>query len=582
MFTRMIIALTAAALAAISAPAQAQQNRPTPADVGPLAGGGGFVIQSCGETGSAMGWTVSRPNPAAIDAGIECPPVRGHVASQPSYLDQTGLWASDRLGNAGGDVSANAGDRAELTFATLPGTTISRLRYWRKISKYADDNWQPYVAVGSRAGIVDTCDVNGAVACQVGADDWYPADSNPEIDRTAYVDHSGVSASSVLIGLTCRDNDVHACGAGFSIPHVEAQVYSMFLTIADPGAPTLGTPSGPGWTATDWLQGLQTVTVATSDTTGISATRLYADSSLIAEAQRTCAYNRPRPCTDEPGATLQIPTGTLADGTHALQVATVDAAGNETRAARPEPLRVDNHAPAPPLALTADSPISSTNSFAASWALPSDAGAPIVAARYQLCQNGSCGAIQTSAQSTSAAGLSLPAAGTATLRVWLVDQLGHEDPASAAAVPLTYAPVTTDPVPGPSPAPQPQPAPQLSPAPQPTPSPQPPATLTPGHTSKADPKLRISSVRRSGRRLTVAGTIAKSASGRLRISYSVRIRGRTTRTTKASPISHHAFRASVTLSREVAAVATGRVNVTYVGDSDTKSATRTAIVRRVH
>src|SRR4051794_10812762 len=101
---RLLIALTAALLAAVAVPAASAETRPLPADVGPLAAGGGFVIQSCGETGSAAGWTESTNNaPLQIQSGVTCPPDLDHA---PALTYQQGLWVTDRLGNAGGGIEA--------------------------------------------------------------------------------------------------------------------------------------------------------------------------------------------------------------------------------------------------------------------------------------------------------------------------------------------------------------------------------------------------------------------------------------------------------------------------------------------
>src|SRR5919198_1179854 len=90
--------------------------------------------------------------------------------------------------------------------------------------------------------------------------------------------------------------------------------------------------------------------------------------------------------------------------------------------------------------LAASPPRRPPNAFPAAGCRPADAGSPITAARYQLCRGANCGAVQTASSLTSISGLALPAAGTSTLRVWLVDQLGHEAPAGAGAPALGHPP----------------------------------------------------------------------------------------------------------------------------------------------
>ncbi|HMJ34796.1 MAG TPA: hypothetical protein VK501_12860 [Baekduia sp.] len=539
------------------------QPRPLPGDVGPVAGGGAFVMQTCGETASSQGWsTTLNSNPIALATGVNCPP-SNRPPGFPNSFQQAGLWVSDRLGNAGGAIEANAGDRAEMTFTPVTGT-ITRLRYWRAIAKANDDSWQPYIALSTRANVIDTCEIAGQSICFAGGDDWYPNDT-ANVNRSSYRDLDNQTASSIIIGLYCRDvPPAHTCGNGFSLTNINAEIFSAFLTIAESTAPTAGTPTGSGWTTTDWAQGTLPLSLSSADSTGIYATRVYADGSLIATLRRSCSYDRPRPCTDEPGGAVGIPTADLADGAHSIEVAAVDAAGNETRVARPQPLRIDNQAPAAPLALASPSSTSQANSFSASWSLPPDSGTPIVAARFQLCQNGGCDAVQTAPSPTGVSGLALPAAGDATLRVWLVDQLGHENAAGASTLKLTYAP----------PAPQPDPQPQPDPTPPPTPVPTPTPVVT-----KVSPALKLTTVRRAGRKVTIAGKLSTKASGRVTIRYRVRQGGRTRTVTRHATIRRGAFRLTFTLSATIAKTRTATVSVAYPGDRDTRSQTRTANLR---
>jgi hypothetical protein len=559
---RLTLTTTATLLAAVAVPVSARaQYRPLPGDVGPVAGGGGFVMQSCGESASSQGWTTTlNGDPTALSTGVNCPP-SNRPSGFPNSFQQAGLWVSDRLGNTSG-LEANAGDRAEMTFTPLAGTTITRLRYWRGISKVNDDSWQPYISLSTRSNVIDTCEMGTWSSCFAGGDDWYPNDT-ANTNRGAYRDLPGQSASSIIIGLYCRDvPPTHTCGNGFSLTNVNAEIFSAFLTITDPTAPTAGTPTGRGWTTTYWAQGTLPLSLSSSDSTGISATRVYADGSLIATLQRSCSYDRPRPCTDEPGGSVSLPTAGLADGSHAIEVAAVDAAGNETRIARPQPLRVDNQAPATPVGLSSSTSTSTSNSFSASWSLPADSGTPIVAARYQLCQDGACGAVQNAPSLTGVDGLALASAGSATLRVWLVDQLGHENAAGAATLTLSYVP--------PAPQPTPDPTPNPTPAPVPTPTP----VLT-----KVSPALKLTTLRRVGREVTIAGKLSTKASGRVTIRYRVRQGSRTRTMTRHPTIRRGAFRLTFTLSATIAKTRTATVSVAYPGDQDTRSQTRTASLR---
>jgi hypothetical protein len=116
--------------------------------------------------------------------------------------------------------------------------------------------------------------------------------------------------------------------------------------------------------------------------------------------------------------------------------------GNETRVTRAQPLRVDNRRPAAPVGLATAASLSAVNRFSVTWSLPADSGTPIVAARHQLCQAGTCGAVQTAPQLTRLDDLALHAPGDAVLRIWLVDELGHERAAGGSA---SYRPLSPQP-----------------------------------------------------------------------------------------------------------------------------------------
>jgi hypothetical protein len=564
----VVNAVVAAIVAAATCPFSARaQDRPLPADVGPVDGGGAFVMQSCGETGVSFGWAATlNTNEDALATGIDCPP-SSRPPGYPTSFQQAGLWVSDRLGDEGGAIEAHSGDRTEMTFVPRPGTTITRLRYWRAIHKMADpgDRWQPYISLSTRSNVIDTCVIGGQSTCYAGGDDWFPNDATTT-NRSSYRDLSGISASSIIIGLVCTDSDVHTCGNGSSLTHVDAEIFSAFLTISDSAPPTVGTPTGAGWTADTWSQGTLPLSLASLDTTGISATRVYADGSLIASLQRSCSYDRPRPCTDEPAGAVGLPTAGLADGAHQIAVGGVDAAGNETLVQRAAPLLVDNDAPAAPVGLVSPAPSSTENRFEAHWSLPPDSGSPIVAARYQLCQAAVCGPVQTAPSLTALDGLALPAEGDGSLRLWLVDGLGHAAPDAAATLALRYAPPARDPGPPPAPDLTP-PAPQLQPHPSPRPAP------------KAAPALKITSLRHNGRHIILRGTISSRASGRVTVRFRTRVNGRTRTLTLHPAIHARAFRATFTLPRSLARARAGAAIVTYAGDADTGPATRRATIR---
>jgi hypothetical protein len=258
----------------------------------------------------------------------------------------------------------------------------------------------------------------------------------------------------------------------------------------------------------------------------------------------------------------------VPDGTHTVQVRVLDAADNATTLPRGAQLRTDNHAPAAPAGLTATSgATSATNRFDLSWAPPADAGAPITAARYQLCDalTAACGATHEVSSATSIDGLALAAADRpTTVRVWLVDALGHADPGTAAALTLVYD--APDPVTAPGTS-------ALPPATAPGP------TLPIAQLRPANPQLRLTTVTRSDRRIRVSGRASTKASGRVTVRYSARVGGRTRTLSRTAALRQGRFKTTLTLSRALARARTGKVTVRYAGDGDTTAASRTATVR---
>jgi hypothetical protein len=572
-FRHAITTAAALVMMACAAASAEAQERPLPSDVGPLATPGQFVMQTCGETGVADGWTDSlNTNDGAIAMGVDCPPST-RPPGYPESFQQAGLWLSDRLGNAGGAIGANSGDRAEMTFSVASGTSITRLRYWRAVHKAADpgDHWQPYIALDARGNVIDSCVVGSDSTCYTGGDDWFANDATAT-PRAAYRDRDGISATSIILGLYCSPNDDGTCGSGNSLTRIDVEIFSAFLTISDPAAPILGTPVGEGWTADGWARGDLPLALASMDNTGIAATKVYVDGSVVRTLRRQCSYDRPRPCSDEPVGAVGLPTAGVADGAHQVSLGAVDAAGNETQVDRPTSLKVDNNPPAAPVGLGSPAPVSTTGRFSLRWSLPVDAGSPIVAAKYQVCQAGSCGGVRTASSLTEVDDLTLPAAGAGSARVWLVDALGQEAPGGAAVLDLNYAP------PGPPPTEIPMPGP-VPPGPAPVPDPVPPVVVKPP--VKASPALKITSTRAAGRRVVVRGTVSARASGRVTVRFRARAtaKGKTSTITTRPRIRAKAFQATLVLPRALDRARGGTVTVSYAGDADTRAASRQATIR---
>jgi hypothetical protein len=202
-----------------------------------------------------------------------------------------------------------------------------------------------------------------------------------------------------------------------------------------------------------WRNGNRTVTLDAADNVGIKITRAYIDGALRAEETgrpQRCNYTLKAPCPNG-GATLTVPTAGLTDGPHTVRAQATDTAGNVGWSA-PVSVRSDNHAPTQPLGLTLDGTAGSwrtANQFALRWRNPPQSYAPITAAEYELCPTV---ADSVSSQAKAAArrqcvrgtrtgsalsriaNLRVPKEDAWSLRLWLRDAAGNQEPASAVQI----------------------------------------------------------------------------------------------------------------------------------------------------
>lgn len=107
-----------------------------------------------------------------------------------------------------------------------------------------------------------------------------------------------------------------------------------------------------------------------------------------------------------------------------------------------------------------------------------------------------------------------------------------------------------------------------------TPPPAPPAPPAPRPAARAAAALKLTKASRVGARVTVAGTIARSASGRVTIVYAQRIGRRTIRATTTARIANARWSTTLRLPRALARAprSGATVTVSYAGDADTLAA----------
>ena len=242
----------------------------------------------------------------------------------------------------------------------------------------------------------------------------------------------------VRMGVRCES----AAGCATSSMETWANLKDVSVTVRDDSAPSLsatgGELLGDGWhRGTEWMWaavrdnvGIRSV-YGQLDGNGAFASQDFAEPGWPASV--ACDFARPRPCADLGSAGLPLDTRTAADGVHALRFVGIDAAGNAASLDRT--IAVDNHAPAPPRAVTVSGGEGwrAAGPFDVSWTNPPGQTAPIARVHWRLCRGGACEqGSRDGAAVSSLEGLRVAGAGDWTLALWLEDEAGNADAAQAA------------------------------------------------------------------------------------------------------------------------------------------------------
>jgi hypothetical protein len=514
----------------------------------PAAEAGTYDVLACDAAPGAVNnsWTFETNDSTHIAGSTAC----------PSSNDRSGLLVTDKL-NTGGP-SASAAVYGQWIVRAPAGTTITHIRLRRYLNMDGGTGWKLYGRQADGTTLSgETCTVQpGNDDCTVGGYAY------GAIDRP-------LSTTSIAYGFECPTTG-SGCVTGATIHSASAAVYSANVTITDPTAPAIGTPTGGLVTASGYHKGTESVTFNGTDALGISARRLLIDGSEAAADTPTCDYTQLVPCTNPAtAATFAFDTNTLGDGEHTVQVAVEDAAANRTSSTATT-ITVDHSAPGLPQNLQAGPRAATDPAFTATWSNPEGQVAPITAAHWRLCPTGNSTGCQTGTIAGTSISGTLPAYGSYQLFVALEDGAGNVG--WEGALPLSYE----------RPAP---PPPTPTPTPTATPTPAPTATPTPTPTPRANPQLKVTTAtfKRSKRTATVAGTTASSATGRVRLKVSYRRCGKPRSRTLTATIKRGRFTARTRLSSSDARRASKpTVAVTYRGDAHYSAAStrRTMTVRR--
>jgi hypothetical protein len=214
-----------------------------------------------------------------------------------------------------------------------------------------------------------------------------------------------VTGETLAWGIRCSGTTF--CHGGFSLHEVWVAIRSAIVTIDDPVAPLIGAASGELADGAAWHAGVEQVTVAGSDVTGVRQVGAFLGATQLAlktapnaaaggcgQLNQGLAYTYTTPCAGARGLnaaqTLDVDTASIPDGSAgSVRLVVRDTAGNEAESSLP--VKVDNEAPGAP-EVTSDSGWSREEQATWSWAVAAETDrAPIVGIEVEKCLvGGSC------------------------------------------------------------------------------------------------------------------------------------------------------------------------------------------------
>jgi hypothetical protein len=223
----------------------------------------------------------------------------------------------------------------------------------------------------------------------------------------------------------------------------------LTITVEDDHAPDAGV--GGDLLAGGWRRGNQDVAVWSADLGGgVRFAESFLDGTRIGFSEHDCAKamisgewqaTAMRPCPNEATVHQGVNTTVFGDGSHQVLACATDFAGNR-RCTSSYTVRIDNNPPVHPkaVALAGGEEWRRVDDFDLGWQNPDQgAASPIAGASWRLTGGaGYDSGIRFAARRDrrGLANLSVPAAGSYSLQVWLRDEAGNEAPGSAVTVPL--------------------------------------------------------------------------------------------------------------------------------------------------
>jgi hypothetical protein len=368
-----------------------------------------------------------------------------HIGADADWADTTGGVKFRPDSYCATPVGADPFDGAHLKSFTRDGQpTVSGTRFarWRwqappgtAITRVSGTWWHAlHDGIEQRIGIETGGGFN--VFADAAATDVTPRD---------FV--AGFAGATALEDrLLCARAESKSCSLEFGS---WSALRALTITLEDDAAPAAAL--GGEMAAGGWRRGTQGLQVAGSDVGGgVRFGETLLDGARVALTEYPCAKTMiggewrattMRPCELNVGASQAIATTSFSDGPHPLAHCVTDFAGNA--ACTPQrTILIDNNAPAHPRAplLAGSEGWHRTNDFDLAWEDPDQGVAsPIAGASWRIVGPGG---FDTGPQFAPGRGLaqmqnlSVPHAGAYTLALWLRDEAGNENPASAVSVPL--------------------------------------------------------------------------------------------------------------------------------------------------
>ena len=396
--------------------------------------GGSYQVSAC--TGIAPlvnnSWAPFNSDPTQLETPAHC----GSNEITGANSETSGLAAADVL-----ELSTQTpqGAVAGWTSSAPAGDKISSINMNRDLFENSE-GWLPQIVDNTGTPLPgETCPYNGSRCELSGA-----------------LTHTGLDATSLTIEVLCAPSPPFVvCPGGSSLHFARAELDSAVVTITDEQPPQITSTSGQLFTG-GLLRGTITGTIDGADNSGVQYARLYVDGAQVAQQELACDFTLPAPCPASSSSQFSLGTTTLSNGTHQIQAALVDAAGNQTLGS-PVQITVDNTNPAAPTGLqvngkgagtwinqpatitwtnpsaAADDPLSQVNWIACTGTQESIPASGCDAPQHQASPLGSL----TFSPAQDAAFAGQPQ-GIYTVFVWLQDAIGNTAQTDSAAISFGY------------------------------------------------------------------------------------------------------------------------------------------------